>query len=106
MAVNLLAALYPQKDSWYSFLLEAESPQGHSVAGRIRPIEKFNDLDGNRTRDLLACSIVPEPTYATSCPNRQKRNLDKVLGSKPEGEKPLRKSIKMCLIGTMCEGVV
>jgi hypothetical protein len=26
----------PQEDSWYSFLLEAESPQGHSVAGRIR----------------------------------------------------------------------
>jgi hypothetical protein len=26
----------PQEDSWYSFLLEAESPQGHSAAGRIR----------------------------------------------------------------------
>jgi hypothetical protein len=25
-----------QEDSWYSFLLEAESNQDHSVAGRIR----------------------------------------------------------------------
>jgi hypothetical protein len=30
------AALYPQEDSWYSFLLEAESAQGPSAAGRIR----------------------------------------------------------------------
>jgi hypothetical protein len=33
----------------YSFMLEAESPQGHSAAGRIRQIEKSNDLIGNRT---------------------------------------------------------
>jgi hypothetical protein len=26
----------PQEDSWYSFLLEAESPQGHSAVGKIR----------------------------------------------------------------------
>jgi hypothetical protein len=25
-------------------------------------IEKSNDLIGNRTRDLPACSIVPQPT--------------------------------------------
>jgi hypothetical protein len=55
------AALYPQKDSWYSFLLEAESGQGHSVAGRIKSIEKSNYLTGNRTCNLLACSIVPQP---------------------------------------------
>jgi hypothetical protein len=34
-------AFYLQEDSWYSFLLEAESSQSHSVAGRIRSIEKF-----------------------------------------------------------------
>jgi hypothetical protein len=28
----------PQEDSWYSFLLEAESAQGHSAAGRIRKL--------------------------------------------------------------------
>jgi hypothetical protein len=31
------------------------------VAGRIRSSEKYIDLTGNRTRDLPACSIVPEP---------------------------------------------
>jgi hypothetical protein len=31
----------PQEDSWYSFLLEAESTPGHSAAGRIRSIEKI-----------------------------------------------------------------
>jgi hypothetical protein len=39
----------------YAFLLEAEP----SAAGRIRPIEKINDLIGSRTRDLKACSIEP-----------------------------------------------
>jgi phosphodiesterase/alkaline phosphatase D-like protein len=39
-----LTTLYPQEDSWYSFLLAAESrPQGHSAAGRIRSIEKSSD---------------------------------------------------------------
>jgi hypothetical protein len=32
------------------------------VAGRIRSIEKFNDLKGVRIRNLPACSIVPQPT--------------------------------------------
>jgi hypothetical protein len=42
----VLVTLYPQEDSWYSFLLEAESTQGHSAAGRIRWIKKSNDLTG------------------------------------------------------------
>jgi hypothetical protein len=37
-------------------------PQGHIAAGRIRSTEKSSDLNGNRTRDLPACSIVPEST--------------------------------------------
>jgi hypothetical protein len=43
-------------------MLEAESIRGHSAAGRIKSIEKLNDLIGNRTRDFPACSIVPKPT--------------------------------------------
>jgi hypothetical protein len=54
------ASLYSQEDSWYSFLLEAESTQDHSAAGRIRSIEKSGELIGNGTRDLPACSIVPQ----------------------------------------------
>jgi hypothetical protein len=37
------------------------------VARRIRSIEQFNDI-GNRTRDLPACSIVPQPTSLTRAP--------------------------------------
>jgi hypothetical protein len=60
--------LYPQEDSWYSFLLEAESNQCHSAAGRIRSIEKCSDLIENRTRGLPACSIVPQPTTLQRAP--------------------------------------
>jgi hypothetical protein len=44
------------------FRQKMSGPQGHSAAGRIRSIEKSNDLIGIRTRDLPACSIVPQPT--------------------------------------------
>jgi hypothetical protein len=43
-------------------------PQGHSAAGRIRSIEKSNDLIGNQTRDVPACSIVPQPTTLPRSP--------------------------------------
>jgi hypothetical protein len=57
------AALYPQEDSLYSFLLETVSrPQDHSAVGRIRSIENCNDLIGNLTHDVPAYSIVPQPT--------------------------------------------
>jgi hypothetical protein len=35
-------------------------PRGHSAAGSS--IEKYNNLNGNRTRDLPACSLLPQPT--------------------------------------------
>jgi hypothetical protein len=38
------------------------------VAGRIRSIEKSNDLIGNRTRNLPACSRVPQPTTLPHAP--------------------------------------
>jgi hypothetical protein len=34
----------------------------------IGSIEKFNELIGNRTRDLLPCSIVPQPITVLSVP--------------------------------------
>jgi hypothetical protein len=74
MAVGLSALrgpapLYPQEDSWYSFLLEAESNPGPYCAGRFRLIEKSNDLIGNRTRDLRACRLVPQPTTLPRAPS-------------------------------------
>jgi hypothetical protein len=44
------------------FCQRLSRPQGHSAAGKITLTEKLNDLIGNRTRDLPACSIVPQPT--------------------------------------------
>jgi hypothetical protein len=37
-------------------------PQGHSAAGRIMSMINSNDTIGNQTRDLPACSAVPQPT--------------------------------------------
>jgi hypothetical protein len=54
--------LYPRNYSWYSYLLESESTQGHSAAGMIMSMKNSNDIIGNRTRDLPACSAVPQPT--------------------------------------------
>jgi hypothetical protein len=54
--------LSPRKIPGTQFRSRLSRPQGHSAAGRIRSIEKSNDLIGNQTRDLPACSIVPQPT--------------------------------------------
>jgi hypothetical protein len=51
----------PQEDSCTHFCWRLSWPQGHSVAGRIRSVEKSNDLIGTRTHDLPACSTVPQP---------------------------------------------
>jgi hypothetical protein len=44
-------------------------PQGHSAAGRIGQLKKkSNYLIGTWTRDLPACSIVPQPTKLPCAP--------------------------------------
>ena len=43
-------------------------PQGHCAAGRIMSMKKSNDTIGNRTRDLPACSAVPQPTAPPRAP--------------------------------------
>jgi hypothetical protein len=50
----------PRKIPGTHFCWRLIRPQGHSAAGRIRPIEKSNDLIENRTRDRPVCSIVPQ----------------------------------------------
>jgi hypothetical protein len=52
----------PRKIPGTHFCYRLSRPQGHSAAGRIRSIEKFNDLIGNRTRALPARNTVPHPT--------------------------------------------
>ena len=44
------------------FCLRLSQPQGHSAAGKIMSMKNPNDTNGNRTRDLPACSAVPQPT--------------------------------------------
>jgi hypothetical protein len=58
-------------------------PQGHSAAGRIRSIEKSNDLNGNRTRDLPPCSIVPQPTMLSRTPHFCKIQFNIILPPSP-----------------------
>ena len=52
----------PRKYSWYSLLLQAKSPQDHSVDGSIMSIKNASDTIGNQTCNLLACSVVLQPT--------------------------------------------
>ena len=44
-------------------------PQGQSAAGRIMSMKNSNDTIGNRTRDLPACSSVPQPTAPPRTPS-------------------------------------
>jgi len=43
-------------------------PQGHSSTGRIMSMKNSNDTIGNRTRGLLTCSAVPQPTAPLRAP--------------------------------------
>jgi hypothetical protein len=60
-------ALPPRNLPGTHFCWRLSRPQGHSAAGRIRYIEKIH-LIGTRTRDLPACSIVPQPTTLPRAP--------------------------------------
>jgi hypothetical protein len=46
--------------------------QDHNAVGKIRSIEKSNDLIGSRTLDLPACSVVPQPTALPSVKDKIK----------------------------------
>jgi hypothetical protein len=50
-------------------------PQGHSVDGRIVNEKNSNDTIENRTRNLPACSAVPQPTV----PPRNKSTIDHIF---------------------------
>jgi len=45
-------------------------PQGHSAAGRIMSMKNSSDTIGNPTRDLPACSAVPQPTAPPGAPRQ------------------------------------
>jgi hypothetical protein len=60
--------LYTETHSAKQSSIPLEDAFLHSAAGRIRTIEKSNDLIGNQTYDLPACSIVPHPTTLPLAP--------------------------------------
>ena len=61
--------LYPPENiPGTHFFYRLSQPQGHSAAGRIMSMKNSNDTIGNRTRDLQACSAVPQPTAPTRIP--------------------------------------
>ena len=56
-------------------VLISVSPQCHSAATRIMSMKNSNDIIGNWTRDLLACSAVPHPTAPRRAPKHHCGNL-------------------------------
>jgi hypothetical protein len=70
----------PEMISGAYFCYKLSRPRDHSAARRIRLIEKSNDLIGNQTRDLPACSIVPQPTALPRAPYNYEDNTKINLG--------------------------
>jgi hypothetical protein len=54
------------------FCYRLSQPQGQSAARRIMSIKNSSDTIRNRTRDLLACSSVPQP-IASLCMSKLSR---------------------------------
>jgi hypothetical protein len=52
----------PRKIPGTQFCYRLNRSQDHSEPGKVRSIEKFDDLIGIGTGDLPACSVVPQPT--------------------------------------------
>jgi hypothetical protein len=60
--------LYPQEIFLILISVKRLSqPQGHSAAGWFMSMKNSNDTIGNRTRDLPACSAVPQPAAPPRC---------------------------------------
>jgi hypothetical protein len=60
--------LPPRRYPLYSFLLQAESRHGNSVAGKIKTMKNPIDPIRNQTHDLPACSAVLQPTAPPRAP--------------------------------------
>jgi hypothetical protein len=83
VSLALRPSFTPKQDFWNSFLLETESIPGPTTAGWVRKTLKFNGLMRNRTRDLPAYSVVPQPTALPKSSNQTVLNLYSVLWLPP-----------------------
>jgi hypothetical protein len=68
VSLKLLPPFNPRMIPGTHFCSRLSRPQGRGAAGRIRSIEKCNDLIGNRTRDLPVCSTVLQLTTLPRAP--------------------------------------
>ena len=57
------------------FCWRLSQPQSHRAAGRIVSMKNSNDTIGNRTRNLPACSALPQPTAPPRHPEQRKANV-------------------------------
>jgi hypothetical protein len=57
------AAFTPRNIPGTHFCYRLSQPQGHSAAGRIMSMKNSINTIGNRSRDLPACSVVPQPPH-------------------------------------------
>jgi hypothetical protein len=55
--------------TYFCYMLS--QPRGHIAAGRILSMKNSNDTIKNRTRNLPACSTVPQPTAPPRTPRRK-----------------------------------
>jgi len=71
LSVLRAGSLYPPRNiPGTHFCSTLSQPQGHSAAGRIMSMKNSNDTIGNRTRDFLACSAIPQPTAPSCSPSK------------------------------------
>jgi hypothetical protein len=59
---NHRPTLPPENIPGTYFYQRLDQSLNHSSAGRIMSMNNSNDTIGNRTRDITACSAVPQPT--------------------------------------------
>ena len=95
--------LYPQEI--FLVLISVKGwvkPLGHTAAGRIMSTKNSNDTVGNRTRDLPACSAVPQPTALP-----RTANIFKCRGTKCVNlTKLLRLDFAFNLVTVLCKKLV
>jgi hypothetical protein len=99
--------LYPSgKIFWFSLLLDAESPQGHSAAGRVMSMKNSSDTIGNQTRHPPACSAAPQPTAPRRAPRTMRMPVSCeccVLLGRGSCDGPLSLREKSCRVWCMCQ---
>ena len=85
------------------FCYRLSRSQGHSAAGRIMSMKNSNDIIGNRTRDLPACSAVPQPTALRRAPDIVQR--DSTTSIKIKNQNYTRSKtffLMLCLFFMLC----